>query len=269
MRKSLSAIAHVSLILITVLYIGLLILLPLLWLLTQAFEPGISVILGELRKEYAVAALAKTLLIVTTTLLITIPMGVLTAFVLSRDHFPGKDLVEGLVDLPFAAPAAIGALALMLAYGPRGLLGPLFESAGIKVIFAIPGMILATVFVTLPFVIREVKPLLEEIGREAEEAARTLGASRTQTFFWVTLPYLREGILYGAAQSYARAIGEFGAILAISGNILGKTQTTPIYIYDAYIDFEMQAAYINSVVLVALSLGGMALLELWKRRWQQ
>ena len=252
----------------TLVYLGGLVIVPLLYLLKQAFAPGWNVNFTESRDQYALAALVNTLLITFVTLCITIPFGIMTAFVLVRDRFPGRDLWNGVVDLPFAAPAAIGAFALLITYGPRGMLGPLLETAGFQIMFALPGMVLATVFVTLPFVIREVAPLLEEMGREAEEAARTLGASRAQTIFHITIPNLREGILYGAAQSYARALGEFGAVLAVSGNILGKTQTTPLYIYDAYIDFRMEAAYTAAALLVALSLGGMALLELWKRRWR-
>lgn len=249
-------------------HVGLFVLLPLAWMLRESHLIGRAKLFDAMTAEHAVSAIANTGIVVGLTLLITTPLGVLTALVLTRDRFPGRRLIEGIVDLPFAAPAAIGAFALLTTYGPRGLFGPLFEAAGLKIVFAMPGMVLATVFVTMPFVIRETAAMLEEAGEEAEEAAITLGASRMQTFFLVTLPSVREGILYGTAQAYARGLGEFGAVLILSGNIIGVTQTMPIHIYDAYVDFDMASAYAGALVLVALSIGGMGLLEIWKRRWQ-
>lgn len=256
------------LILITIGYLFTLLVIPNLYLIWEAFKPGWKIFYESVTTKYALAALKNTGVVVGVSLLITVPLGIITALVLVRDKFFGRKFLNGLVDMPFAAPAAIGAFALMSAYGPRGLLGPLFDSMGIKIIFACPGMILATVFVTLPFIVREVIPLLEEIGTEPDQAAHTLGASQWQTLKWVTLPNLREGILNGISLSYARALGEFGAILVISGNILGVTQTMPIYIYDSYIDFQMEAAYAGAAVLIALSLIGRGLLEIWKRRWK-
>lgn len=268
MKRVIPRLGRALLAVFATLYLGVLVATPLLYLLAQAVAPGWRAVGASLLEPYAAAALANTLVVTAATLAITIPLGTLTAFVLVRDRFFGRALLNGIVDLPFSAPAAIGAFALILAYGPRGLLGPLLDVAGVKIIFAFPGMILATVFVTLPFVVREVAPVLEEMGREAEEAARTLGASRAQVLFRITLPSLREGILYGAAQSYARALGEFGAVLAVSGNIIGRTQTAPLYIYGSYIDFRMEAAYAAAALLVALSLGGTAILEFRRRRWR-
>lgn len=253
---------------VTILYIGIIVLVPLGWLLRAAFLPGVRVFTASLTTEYALAAFANTLIVVAASLAITVPLGTLTALLLTRDNMPGRRILDGLVDLPIAAPAAIAAFALIVTYGPRGLLGPMLGAAGIRIIFAMPGMILATIFVTLPFVVREVQPLMEELGREQVEAARTLGASRLQTFLLVTLPSIKDGILYGASLSYARALGEFGAILVVSGNILGKTQTLPIFIYEAYIDFEMDAAYAAAALLAALSLGGMAILKIGRRSWR-
>ena len=268
MKKHWNQIGRCILILTTLLYLMILLVLPNLYLLWQAFAPGWDVFHQSVTAQYALAALRNTLIIVLTSLVITVPLGIMTALTLVRDHFWGRKFLNGLVDMPFTAPAAIGAFALISAYGPRGLLGPLLESLGIKIIFALPGMILVTVFVTLPFIVREVVPLLEETGLEPEHAAHTLGASRWQALKWVTLPSLREGILHGISLSYARALGEFGAILVISGNILGVTQTMPIYIYDSYIDFQMDAAYAGAAVLIALSLVGRGLLGLWERRWK-
>lgn len=257
-----------ALILVTVAYLVILLILPNLYLLWQAFSPGWRTFHDSVTAEYALAALQNTLIVVVVSLLVTVPLGVATALILVRDRFPGRRILDGFVDMPFAAPAAIGAFALVSAYGPRGLLGPFLTSMGFKIIFAMPGMILATIFVTLPFIVREVVPLLEEIGTELDEAAKTLGASRWQKLAWVILPSLREGIVHGIALSYSRALGEFGAILVISGNILGVTQTMPIYIYDSYVDFEMEAAYAGAAVLIAMSLTGRGLLALWERRWR-
>ncbi|MBI1869567.1 MAG: sulfate ABC transporter permease subunit [Chlamydiae bacterium] len=257
------------LILITLLYLLILLIFPNIYLIWQVFESGWKVFTASITTRYALAALKNTAVVVAASLVITIPFGIMTSLVLVRDKFLGQKFLNGLVDLPFAAPAAIGAFALMITYGPRGLLGPLLREMGIKIIFARPGMVLATVFVTLPFIIREMIPLLEEMGMDSENAAHTLGASRWQTFRWVTFPNMREGILQGIALSYARALGEFGAILVVSGNILGVTQTLPTYIYDRYIAFEMDAAYACALFLIILSFIGRGLLELWRRRWKE
>lgn len=251
---------------ITLIYLTLFLILPNLHLLIEAVQPGLKSLVLSLFTKYALAAIKNTFIVVTCSLIFTVPLGLLTALLIVRDSFPGKKALNGFVDIPFAAPAAIGAFALMITYGPRGLLGPLLQSTGIKIIFALPGMILATVFVTLPFMIREIVPLLEEIGTEAEDAAHTLGASRWQTLIFITLPSLKEGIIHGVSLSYSRALGEFGAILVLSGNILGVTQTLPIYIYDSYIDYHMQDAYAGALFLILLSITGRALLELWKRK---
>lgn len=268
MKNGARQVGRIFLIIVTVIYLLILLVLPNLYLICQALKPGWHVLQSSLTTRYALAALQNTGIVVVISLMITIPLGILTALVLARDKFPGRKLLNGFVDIPFAAPAAIGAFALMATYGPRGLLGPLLQPLGIKIIFALPGMVLATVFVTLPFIVREVIPLLEEIGMEPEDAARTLGASKAQTLRWVTLPYVREGVIQGISLSYARALGEFGAILVLSGNILGVTQTLPTYIYDRYTNFQMEAAFAGALVLILLSLMGRALLQLWQRRWK-
>lgn len=268
MKRFLNLLGRFSLISTTILYLSLLLVIPNIYLIWQAFAPGWKIFRLSVTAEYALAALTNTGIVVGISLLITIPLGIITALVLVRDKFPGRKFLDGLVDMPFAAPAAIGAFALISTYGPRGLLGPLLDPMGIKIIFALPGMVLATVFVTLPFIVREIVPLLEEMGTELDEASHTLGASSWQTLIWVTLPSLKVGILHGISLSYARALGEFGAILIISGNILGVTQTMPIYIYDSYIDFQMDAAYAGAAMLIFLSIAGKGLLALWERRWR-
>lgn len=259
-------IGKALIILMTVLYLGAVLVVPNLWLLSKTFAPGWEAFQMAILTEHALAALSNTAIIVAVSILITVPLGVLSALILVRDRRGFRAILDGFIDLPFAAPAAISAFALIVTYGPKGILGGLLAPLGIKIIFAMPGMILATVFVTLPFVIREVAPLLEEIGTEAEEAARTLGASPLQTLILITIPGVRNGIIYGASLSYARALGEFGAVLIISGNILGRTQTMPTYIYDSYINFRMSSAYACATVLLFLALGGIGLLEAWRRR---
>ena len=266
MNRTARKISRWSLTAVTLVYLTLFLIIPNVHLFLEAVEPGFKTLAVSLFTKYALAAIKNTFIVVTCSLFFTIPLGLLTSLLIVRDSFPGKKALNGFVDIPFAAPAAIGAFALMITYGPRGLLGPLLQSSGIKIIFAMPGMILATVFVTLPFMIREIVPLLEEIGTEAEDAAHTLGASRWQTLIFITLPSLKEGIIHGISLSYSRALGEFGAILVLSGNILGVTQTIPIYIYDSYIDYHMQDAYAGALLLILLSIAGRALLGIWKRK---
>lgn len=241
-------------------YIVLLVIVPNLYLLYRSFGWGFR----EPMEPYLIAALANTGIVVVVSLLVTVPLGLLTAIVLVRDDRRWTAPLDAVIDLPFAAPAAISAFALLLFYGPHGFLGPFLEPLGIQIVFRMPGMILATIFVTLPFVVREVAPLLEELGTEAEEAARTLGASPWQTLRRVTIPGVSDGLIYGAALSYARALGEFGAILIISGNILGDTQTMPLYIYNSYTNFRMDEAFQAAALLMAIGLAGTFALEAWR-----
>jgi sulfate transport system permease protein len=179
--------------------------------------------------------------------------GVAFALVLVRQRFWGRTLADGLVDLPFAVSPVVAGLMLVVLYGPEGWLGRGIEAAGYRVIYAVPGLVLATTFVTLPFVVREVVPVLQEFGTDQVEAAYTLGAGRWQTFWRVTLPLIRWGLAYGVTLTVARALGEFGALLVVSGNLIGQTQTATLYIHDGIESFQPEGAYAASLVLAGIS----------------
>ena len=183
--------------------------------------------------------------------------GVITALALVRRRFRGRGLLNSLIDLPFALSPVVIGLSLLLVYGANGWFGPALHSAGFQVIFAVPGMVLATVFVSLPFVAREVIPVLQEIGTDQEEAAYTLGASQQRTFWRVTLPAIRWGVIYGVVLTTARALGEFGAVSVVSGRISGKTETLTLYVEERYHEFDLIGAYTAAVVL-ALARDGRA-----------
>jgi len=192
--------------------------------------------------------------------------GILVALVLARDRFPGKSLVSALVNLPLAvSPVIVGLMAILLV-GRGGWFEPFFAAHGIQVIFALPSMILVTIFISIPFVIREVVPLLEELGMEEEQAAWTLGASSLQTFFRVTLPNIRWGLLYGTALSSARAIGEVGAVLIVSGLLQGRTETATLYVFRAFDQYQEEQGYIVAMTLAAFSVVLLIGIETFKRR---
>ena len=179
--------------------------------------------------------------------------GLAFAIVLVRHRFWGRALADGVVDLPFAVSPIIAGLMLVLVYGPKGWIGRWLEAGGFRVVYSWPGLVLATTFVTVPFVVREVVPVLREFGVDQEEVARTLGAGRWRTFWRVTLPSVRWGLAYGVTLTVARSLGEFGALLVVSGNILGRTQTATLYIHDGIESFHPEAAYAASVVLAGVS----------------
>ena len=201
-------------------YFLLLLIGPLLYLAVQSFSAGWGAFWSELSKPEAIHGFVLTAQITGLVLVINLIFGTITALVLVRHQFPGRTFFSGLIDLPFAVSPVIAGFMLILLFGPDTLLGTFFGTLGIKVLFAFPAMVLATLFVTFPFVVRELTPLLQTIGTESEEAARTLGANEWQVFYKVTLPALRWGLVYGATLTTARAIGEFGAVLVVSGNIL-------------------------------------------------
>src|SRR5208282_3793110 len=179
--------------------------------------------------------------------------GIGLALVLTRQRFWGRALVDGVVDLPFAISPIVAGLMLVVLYGPEGWLGRWLEPHGVRVVYAVPGMILATMFVTVPFVVRELVPVLRELGEEYEQAAHTLGAGRWRTFWSVTLPSIRWGVAYGVTLTIARSLGEFGAVLVVSGNLIGETQTATLYIHDGIDTFHTEGAYAASLVLAAVS----------------
>jgi sulfate transport system permease protein len=198
--------------------------------------------------------------------IVTSVFGVIVALVLARDNFRGKALVSAFVDLPLAvSPVIVGLMAVLL-FGRGGWFEPFFAAQGIQIVYALPSMILVTIFIAIPFVIREVVPVLEELGTEEEQAAWTLGASRWQTFRRVTLPNIRWGLLYGIALSAARSIGEVGAVLIVSGSLQGQTETATLYILRAFDQYQDQQGYIVALTLAAFSIVLLIGIETLKRR---
>lgn len=234
-------------------WFGLLILVPTLALIRGALAGGWEPFWRAVTSPDALRAFQLTLVITLIATVVNTIFGLAFAMVLVRHEFRGKTLVDGLVDLPFAVSPIIAGLMLVILYGPQGWLGRWLEPLGVHVVYAWPGMALATMFVTLPFVVREVVPVLREFGIDQEEVAYTLGAGRWTTFWRVTLPSIRWGLAYGITLTVARSLGEFGALLVVSGNILGRTQTTTLYIHDGIESFDTEGAFAASVVLAGVS----------------
>lgn len=238
-----------------ILYVGVLLLLPLVGIVYTALVPGLATVLETFRRPDVRHAFVLTGVITVITLVVTTFFGIITAWVLVRQRrFLGKQFLNALVDLPFAlSPVTVG-LACVILFGLGGWLEPFFQARGIQIIFAVPSMVLVTIFICIPFTIREVVPVLEEIGKDEEDAARTLGASIMQTWRKVTLPNIRWGILYGVALTTARSIGEIGAVLIVSGLIKGKTETATLFIFTAIEERQTSEAYIVALTLAAVSI---------------
>lgn len=236
-------------------WVGGMVLLPLSALIESGVRDGLPAFGREIASPIAYAALKLTLSAALVMTAINTLMGTLTAYVLVRYRFPGNHLLNSLIDLPFAIPTLVTGLMLVVLYGPQHAVGAWFEAAGAQVIFARPGIVLALLFVTYPFVIRAVQPVLMEIDPAQEEAAWTLGASRRRTFAQIILPAIAPAILSGALLSFARALGEFGSIVIVAGNIPRSTLTAPVYIYGQIESQNQRGASAVSLVLLALSFG--------------
>lgn len=247
-------------------WFALLILTPTLALVRGAFASGLAPFWTAITSADAQRAFRLTLGITLVATVVNTVFGLAFAVVLVRQRFWGKTLIDGLVDLPFAVSPIIAGLMLVIVYGPQGWIGRYLESAGFRVVYAWPGMALATIFVTLPFVVREVVPVLREFGVDQEEVAFTLGANRWTTFWRVTLPSVRWGLAYGVTLTVARALGEFGALLVVSGNILGRTQTATLYIHDGIESFNTEGAYAASVLLAGVSFVTLIVMEALRKR---
>lgn len=243
-------------------YLAALLFVPVGYVVFKTFEPGVSDVWASITTPAAQHAFWLTIQLTVVAVPLNAIFGVLTALVLVRGRFPGKRLLEALVDLPFAISPVVIGLALVLLYGREGWFGPTLTDAGIQIIFSFPGMLLATIFVTLPFVVREVAPVLREIGDEQEQAASTLGAGGWQTFSKITLPAIRWGLTYGIVLSVARAIGEFGAVSIVSGKVSGETETLTLLVEKRFQNFDVAGAYAASTLLALiafLTLAGMFL----------
>lgn len=241
-----------------------LILIPGAALTRKAFEKGWQPLATALAEPGVGRAFAMSLGITLIATVVNTIFGVAMALVLVRQRFFGRTLIDGVVDMPFAVSPIVAGLMLIVLYGPDSPIGGWLESRGVQVIYALPGMVLATMFVTVPFVVRELVPILRELGEEYEQAAHTLGAGRWRTFWSVTLPSIRWGVAYGVTLTVARCLGEFGAVLVVSGNVIGRTQTATLYIAEGIESFHPEGAYAASLVLAASSfllLVGMDLLR--------
>jgi sulfate transport system permease protein len=253
-----------------IVYVAVLIFAPAAALLVGTFQGGLAPLLSTFNDPDARAAFALTLQIALITCIVNGTLGTVTAWVLTRHHFPGQRLLNALVDLPFAMSPVVVGFVLLLIFGRLGPLASLQEDLGIQVAFAVPGMVLATIFVTLPFMIRELMPLIAALDREQEHAAATLGASEWKIFLFVTLPALRWGIAYGLLLTFARALGEFGAVLVIGGDIQGSTESASLYLFRLLNEGNSASAF---GVALALGLISLSLLlgvgQLRKRNWRQ
>ncbi|MCX6049562.1 MAG: molybdate ABC transporter permease subunit [Chloroflexi bacterium] len=235
-------------------YVTILIAAPLIRLVISAFSKGVQPIFTALSEPSVLSAFWLTLLISVITVLVHTGFGTLTAWVIVRHRFPGRSILNGLIDMPFAVSPVVVGYMLLLVFGRGGLLAPLLDALQIKIVFALPGMILATIFVTLPFMVRELIPVLEAFGVQQEQAAATLGASGWQTFWYITLPAIRWGFIYGITLTFARALGEFGAVLVVGGGVQGSTETATLYIYRALDERQYIGAYSAALVLGLFSL---------------
>jgi len=258
-----------TMIVLAVAWVALLLLLPLAAIVWTVAKAGLSSVAHTLTQPDVLHAFQLTAIITVITVLITGVFGVIVAWVLVRQRFRGRSLLNAIVDIPFAlSPVTVGLAAVVL-FGPGGWFAPFFAARGIQVIYALPAMILVTIFICIPFTIREVVPVLEEIGLDEEDASRTLGASVWHTFFKVTLPNIRWALAYGIALTTARAIGEIGAVLIVSGLIQGKTETATLFIYRAYEERQTAEAYVVALVLAAVSVGLLIVIEVLRHRQEK
>jgi sulfate transport system permease protein len=248
-------------------FLALTLVLPLALVFTQALAKGLPAYLAAIKEPDALSAAKLTLLIASIAVPVNLIFGVAAAWCISKFHFPGKNVLITLIDLPFAVSPVISGMIFVLLFGAHGWFGSWLAEHDIKIIFAVPGIVLATTFVTAPFVARELIPLMQEQGADEEEAAIVLGAGGWQTFFRVTLPNIKWGLLYGLILCNARAMGEFGAVSVVSGHIRGETNTLPLHVEILYNEYAFAASFAVASVLTLLALITLALKTLVE--WQQ
>ncbi|HEU5282752.1 MAG TPA: sulfate ABC transporter permease subunit CysW [Burkholderiales bacterium] len=249
-------------------FLGVFLLVPLAAVFTEALRKGVDTYFAALSEPDAVAAIQLTLLVAAIAVPANLVFGVAAAWAIAKFDFRGKSVLITLIDLPFAVSPVISGLIYVLLFGAQGWLGPWLQAHDIKIIFAVPGIVLATVFVTFPFVARELIPLMQAQGNDEEEAARVLGASGWQMFRRVTLPNIKWGLLYGVILCNARAMGEFGAVSVVSGHVRGLTNTTPLHVEILYNEYNFAAAFAVASLLASLALVTLLLKSLveWKAR---
>ena len=235
-------------------FLGFFLLLPLVAVFTEAFKQGFGAFAEAVTHPDAWAAIRLTLLIAAISVPLNVAFGVAASWAITKFSFPGRNLLVTFIDLPFSVSPVVSGLIFVLLFGAHGYLGPWLAEHGVKVIFAVPGIVLATVFITFPFVARELIPLMQEQGKDDEEAAISLGANGWQTFWHVTLPNIRWGLLYGVLLCNARAMGEFGAVSVVSGHIRGETNTMPLHVEILYNEYDFVGAFAVASLLAALAL---------------
>lgn len=234
-------------------YVLLLVIVPVGLILLRTFEPGVGAFFASITTPAAISALQLSLLVVAIVVPLNVAFGVPTALLLARKRFRGKGILQAVIDLPFAVSPVVVGVALILLWGSAGVLGFVQNDLGAKIIFGLPGIVLASIFVTVPFVIREVEPVLHELGTEQEEAAATLGATWWQTFWRITLPSIRWGLTYGVVLTVARTLGEYGAVVMVSSNLPGKSQTLTLLVSDRYNRGAEYGAYAISTLLMMIA----------------
>ncbi len=247
-------LAKYTLIAIALTFLTLFLLLPLILVFAKAFEDGISAFSEALVEPDTLSAIRLTLLVAAISVPLNLVFGVAAAWAIAKFEFKGKAFLITLIDLPFSVSPVISGLVYVLLFGAGSVLGPWLKSYGIEILFAVPGIVLATVFVTFPFVARELIPLMQEQGTGDEEAALSLGASGWQTFWYVTLPNIRWGLLYGVLLCNARAMGEFGAVSVVSGHVRGLTNTMPLHVEILYNEYNAVGAFAVASLLAGLAL---------------
>jgi len=238
---------------VALLYVGILVIVPAGLILWRTFEPGIGAFFESISTPAAISALQLSLLVVAIVVPLNVIFGIPTALVLARNRFRGKAVLQSIIDLPFAVSPVVVGVALILLWGSAGVFGFVEHDFGLKIIFGFPGIVLASIFVTIPFVIREVEPVLHELGTEQEEAAATLGATAWQTFWRITLPSIRWGLTYGIVLTIARTLGEYGAVIMVSSNLPGTSQTLTLLVSDRHDRGAEYGAYAVSALLMAVA----------------
>jgi sulfate/thiosulfate transport system permease protein len=247
-------------------YLGLLLLAPVGMIFYKTFEHGLGPPIEAMTSPDALHAIQLTLLMVAVAVPLNTIFGVGCAILLVRRRWWGNRIIDTIINLPFAISPIVIGLSLFLLYGNNGWFGPSLEEAGVQILFSWPAMVLASIFVSLPFVVRETVPVLQEIGTEQEQAASTLGANGWQTFWRITLPAIRWGVAYGVVLTTARVLGEFGAVTIVSGSISGETETMPLFVAKAFEQFNEEAAYAGAIVLALLALTTLLLMSVGGRK---
>ena len=252
-RPGENRIVRFFLIAAAVVLLGAMLVAPLVLLLAEAFGKGVAAYFDSFSKPDTVSAIIQTLLIAAVVVPVNTVFGLAAAWCIAKFNFPGKTLLVSIIDLPISVSPVVAGLVFVLIFGSRGWLGPFFAAHGVKVIFAFPGMVIATLFVTIAFVARQLIPLMQQQGRDEEEAAIVLGAGGFRTFWYVTLPNIRWALVYGVLLCNARAMGEFGAVSVVSGHIRGQTMTMPLQVLALYQDYDSVGAFAVASLLAFLA----------------